>query len=318
MSRGLLAILAVEVLVAIWFGEDSSVESRTIASEVALLALAVIFWSTFVHGLIDRRPGVRGPGGDRMKAERKVRAFYQEPKGGESTSGITRGGAARAVGAAALGGAAFLIALASGAAPELATIIALPAIALGLVGAIVRHVRRFDSEGAEEDRRAAIAAEKQRDEELREKHTREEREQAEERLHREADLRAELARRSGSTRWIEEGPRPAGPLLPPESPADADTPARPPRPEFAPLGRALAILLTIVIVAAPSLILWEWWLALSLGAVAILGIGLWRISTFRIRRFVWYGLAVFISVPLFGTVMLMARNAEDPRFSRWR
>ncbi len=30
-------------------------------------------------------------------------------------------------------------------------------------------------------------------------------------------------------------------------------------------------------------------------------------------RFVWYGLAVFISVPLFGTAMLMARNAEDPQ-----
>jgi outer membrane protein OmpA-like peptidoglycan-associated protein len=314
MSRGLLAILAVEVLVAIWFGGDISVESRMIASEVALLALAVIFWSTFVYDLINRRPGVRGPRGDRMKAERKVRAFYQEPLDGDPTSGITRRGAKRAVGAAAaLGGAAFLIALASGAAPELATIVAIPVIALGLVGAVLRHVRRFDRKGAEDARRAAIAAEKQRDEEEREKRAREEREQAEERLRREAELRAELARKSGSPRWSEQGAEFAGPLLPPETQADADAAARPPRPEFTVRGLVLAIPLTVVIVAAPSLILWEWWLAVSLGTVAILGIGLWRISTFGVRRFVWYGLAVFISVPLFGTVMLMARNAEDPQ-----
>jgi outer membrane protein OmpA-like peptidoglycan-associated protein len=314
MSRGLLAILAVEALVAIWFEGDKSVESRVIASEVALLAIAVIFWSTFVHGLINRRPGVPGRRGDRQTTERKVRAFYQEAGKGKWKSGIASFGAIVApLVAVASGGEAFLLTLVLGASTELATTVALGAVAVGLVGAVVSHRLCFDRKTASERLEKSIEAGEQRDEAKRRNRAEEERKRAEGLLRREADLRADLASRSGSPRWREQGAERPGPLLPPEAPADKDAPARPPRASFTGWGYALAIPLTAVIVAVPSLILWEWWLAVSLATVAILGIGLWRISTFGVQRFVWYGLAVFISVPLFGTVMLMARNADDPQ-----
>ena len=186
MSRGLLAILAVEAVVAIWLAEGKSVESQVIASEVALLAIAVIFWSTFVHGLIVRRPGRHGDGEIR---EQKVRAFYQEPEDGDPTSGIKPLGAILAVGAAvALGGAVFLVAFAFGASGELATIIALPALAAGLVGAIGFHLSRFDRDGEEERRTEAIEADEQRAKEERKTRAKKKRKRAEKRLRREADL----------------------------------------------------------------------------------------------------------------------------------
>jgi hypothetical protein len=55
------------------------------------------------------------------------------------------------------------------------------------------------------------------------------------------------------------------------------------------------------------------WLAISFAAAFILTAGVWRVAVLSSTRFTWYGLAVFVSVPLFGTCTLMVRNVADPQ-----
>ncbi len=71
--------------------------------------------------------------------------------------------------------------------------------------------------------------------------------------------------------------------------------------------------LTLIAVLLSSLLLGEWWLTASLGVAAALGYGLWRVAALSRASFMWFGLAVFLSVPLFGTLTLMARNLADPQ-----
>ena len=71
--------------------------------------------------------------------------------------------------------------------------------------------------------------------------------------------------------------------------------------------------LIVVAVVVPAAILKELWLAASLSSLVVLGMGLWRVASLDKERFIWYGLAVFLSVPLFGTLMLMARNLDNPQ-----
>lgn len=313
MSRGLLAVFAAEALVAIWLADGKSAESRVIASELVLLALGVIFWSTFVRGLVKREVPVPGRRGDRIREEAKVRAFYQEPKDGTPTSGIEPMGAVAAVAIAlALGGFVFLIFLIFGASGQVALIAGLPSLAAGLVGAILFHLSRCDRGRLERERKEAVEARERKEKEDGKKRAKKERKKAEKRLRREADLRAELALRSGLRRRRLKPDR-GGPLLPAETKDEPDGGTRPPGVRFVWRGLALAIAMVLVIVAIPPLILHEWWLAVALGSIAVLGAGLWRISRFGITRFVWYGLAVFISVPLFGTVLLIARNVDEPQ-----
>lgn len=78
-------------------------------------------------------------------------------------------------------------------------------------------------------------------------------------------------------------------------------------------GQALIIALLPVAAVGPSLVLGSGWLPFSLIAAAGLVAGLWRVAILSDGRFRWYGLAVFISVPLFGTLTGMARNIADPQ-----
>lgn len=64
--------------------------------------------------------------------------------------------------------------------------------------------------------------------------------------------------------------------------------------------------------AVPALVLGQWWLAVSFAAAFLLAAGVWRVAVLSTKYFMWFGLAVFISVPLFGTLTLMARNVADP------
>jgi flagellar motor protein MotB len=316
MSRSLLVVFAVEALVAIWLTAGKSIESQAIASEAVLLALGTIFWSTFVCGLV-KREGVSVPGlrGDRVREEEKVRAFYQEPKEADPTSGITTTGAIVAPAIAmAVGAFAFVVVLLFSSV-EVATIAGLAGLAFGLVGAIVFHLKRFDRRGRArltEEREQAVQSWKDREEDRRRKRAKKERKKAKKRLRREADLRGELALRSGS-RCCEPPPEETGRLLPEEAKLASDGEIRPPGVEFVRRGLVLTVVLALVVIVFPPLILHEWWLAVSLGSIAVLGAGLWRISGFGVERFTWYGLAVFISVPLFGTLTLMARNADEPQ-----
>lgn len=57
----------------------------------------------------------------------------------------------------------------------------------------------------------------------------------------------------------------------------------------------------------------EWWIALSLALAPLLAVALWRISELANTRLVWFGIAVFLSVPLFGTLLTVAKNIADPQ-----
>jgi outer membrane protein OmpA-like peptidoglycan-associated protein len=63
----------------------------------------------------------------------------------------------------------------------------------------------------------------------------------------------------------------------------------------------------------PALVIQQWWLAVSFGSAVLLAFGLWRIAGLSKSGFMWFGFAVFFSVPLFGTLTLMARNLADPQ-----
>ncbi|MGV1048271.1 MAG: OmpA family protein [Solirubrobacterales bacterium] len=88
---------------------------------------------------------------------------------------------------------------------------------------------------------------------------------------------------------------------------------RPQRFYFRSLGIALSWGLMLVAVVLPALVLWQFWLAISLGVAVALTGSLWRIAVLPKPGFMWFGLAVFLSVPLFGTLTLMARNLAHPQ-----
>ncbi len=289
MSRGLLAILAVEALVAIWFVEGRSVDSRVIASELVLLAVAAIFWSTFVAKLVTRRPEVPDLNVEQKEEKVPKRAFFRT----EHDSGVTLVGVLVSLGAALLvAGFAYGPALVISGSGAIAWIAAIPAGGLILLIAVVQHWARFEY------------GEKKAKDAAREKRRKKEKRRRE---------RKAAGKAAGKQTKAEKKAQKKAKKKARKSPGNGKATMKPSGVKLTPWGLLLTVLLTIVIVAVPSLILHEWWLAVSLGAVAVLGAGLWRISSLGAERFVWYGLAVFISVPLFGTVMLMARNVDEPQ-----
>jgi outer membrane protein OmpA-like peptidoglycan-associated protein/MFS family permease len=88
---------------------------------------------------------------------------------------------------------------------------------------------------------------------------------------------------------------------------------RPMRLELGMWGAILMVVVLAVCVGLPLWLLGEWWVGVSIGAAAGLAAALWRISSLSAERVIWYGVAVFISVPLFGTLTAMARNIDDPQ-----
>lgn len=77
----------------------------------------------------------------------------------------------------------------------------------------------------------------------------------------------------------------------------------------------LTIVIAVLLLGAwlPALHLDEPWLGGALTAAAVICMWLWRIAIFTRDKVIWFGLAVFLSVPLFGTFMSMARNLDDPQ-----
>jgi outer membrane protein OmpA-like peptidoglycan-associated protein len=88
---------------------------------------------------------------------------------------------------------------------------------------------------------------------------------------------------------------------------------RPYRFAFGAGGAFLVAFLAVVSTVTPVLALHKLWFTVSMGSAVVLGFGLWRIAGLSKQLFVWFGFAVFISVPLFGTLTLMARNLDDPQ-----
>lgn len=88
---------------------------------------------------------------------------------------------------------------------------------------------------------------------------------------------------------------------------------RPMRLELKLNGVVLMVFALLASVALPYALLGKFWVGVSIGAAAALTSALWRISMLSVVRVVWFGVAVFISVPLFGTLTAMARNIDDPQ-----
>jgi hypothetical protein len=79
------------------------------------------------------------------------------------------------------------------------------------------------------------------------------------------------------------------------------------------LGVVVFTVLGAVAVGASCVVTGSWWLAIPLVAAMALGLGVWRIAVLSKPSYMWFGLAVFLSVPLFGTLTLMAHNISNPQ-----
>jgi hypothetical protein len=78
-------------------------------------------------------------------------------------------------------------------------------------------------------------------------------------------------------------------------------------------GQALIICLLPVAAVGPSIILDSTWVVFSLLTAVVLDAALWRVAVMSRTKFIWYGLAVFVSIQLFGTITAVARNVDDPQ-----
>lgn len=304
MSRALLVILTIEAAAAIWIAGDSSVQAKVIASEILALVFGLVLWSTFVGGLIELKPdelrdlkeGIEERGQDPQET-----AFWRPGNKPAVELPVVLGAVGLAI---AIAGITFGVTRLFGAAVNWAWIVALGVGGVLLLVAIAIRLWTFDRrkkrEKEEEDERKA--AEKKREKEEAEK------------------LTGRLKAAWNACRWSKCGRcdcRPCachskcgagGPKAEVEEASE-----KPPLFELTIWGAAVVTALALVAVVAPSLILGEWWLGISLGVVFVIGSGLWRIAGLRREKFIWLGLAVFISVPLFGALMLMARNLAEPQ-----
>lgn len=78
-------------------------------------------------------------------------------------------------------------------------------------------------------------------------------------------------------------------------------------------GEFAAATLLGVAVALPAIRLHKTWLVIALVAAAAITVAVRRVAWLANERLMWFGIALFLSVPLFGTVMTMARNLDEPR-----
>lgn len=301
MSRGLLVILAAEATVAIWHTQGKPVTSKIVAVEFVVFAVGIIFWSTFVAGLTKER---KVPGGESegRKPEPPCGPFYyvesddggclqkaKEDSPDGPQNGITRGEKTfTPLIAAILAGLAYGIAILARRGAGWACVAALAVIMVVFLVAILRHCllfarrRKADADAKAKKKKAEEEAAKRKGS-LRKMC---------------ADLsarcKAKVKAKCGAAKKEEGASEQSG--------VDLAFP-----------GAVLVLGLAMLVVAVPPILLGEWWLAIALGAVALVGAALWQIASLSKEGFVWYGLAVFISVPLFGTLMLMASNAAEPQ-----
>jgi len=304
MSRALLLILTVEAAAAVGV-TDRALETRLIALEVLAIVFGVALWSTYVGGLIeltDELPNRKD--GERFQAPEET-AFWQE----DNECKLKRSSVAAAfVSAILFGGIAFGVSLLLSASPSLRWIVTLAAGGIWLVLVVTAHVLRFTQKRAEQKRKEKKEKEEKKLEEDEQK--RAEQKTARGRLRTAWRARSNLACKScrctpcacSHRRSVEEGDR-----------GDKSPTGRPPLFKLSPIGGAVMVALAVIAVAVPSVIIGKPWLIISLGTLFVIGAGLWRIAGLSGKRFLGLGLAVFISVPLFGALMLMTRNLFEPQ-----
>ncbi len=333
MSRGVLLIVAAEAVVTIWLAGGTRSLDRMIATEAVVLAFGAILWATHVGGLVKLNEGdIPDLLGDEESQIVEPGAFRDgnEWKGGKCKT-------ARALGIALVVGAgAWLIAyLATEHDQARGWVACLAAIGIVLLGAVVMRWGAFVREDAGR-RKTKLEAEKAKHDTARRKRRDEEKERREAaaKALEEAEAERRPARAAGVVSWrkvswsrggrgrgggltISSGAPDADPLPPSpravEGAAKEEPRRKPPSSDLTAAGKMVVVPLTLAAVVAPALILGERWLLITLAALVLIGLGLWRIAELSEGRFLWYGLAVLLSVPLFGTVAMTMRNIDDPQ-----
>lgn len=295
MSRALLLLLMAEGVVAIVLVDGPSVERSIVAIELFLLPMAVVFWSTFATPFIRLNENLPDRHGDEPEAELRDGPFLLV------AGGFSPGRKETKLALGVMAGCALVAALATwhlfGSSLTTAAMVGVATLGSGLGLAVVLHCIRF-YRGEEEREKKWKRRRKRR--ERRRRAARKRDLKREEALHAEGKLlEATKLRKEREAR---------------EAPKDPDgEKAKPPRLELTGRGAVLMVVMTAVAVAGPAWWLEKIWLAAALASALILVAGLWRIADLAQARFLWYGLAVFISVPLFGTLTAMARNLDDPQ-----
>jgi hypothetical protein len=248
--RGLLVLLGVEGMVAIFLCEASSPMDRVLACELFLLPAIIAFWTTFVF----ERPWVSG------EKDKEDQEQEQEGRGGDREDDFTLADLGDTLERYLLKMRFVSLALAFG-------------IAVSLLALMLIFVPRVFGGAGLPGREVAIVS-----------------------LGLVALVPSVyllyilIKEDTGKKRKFNDGEIP-----------------------FSPLGQALILILLAVAAIGPSVILRSGWLPFSLATAAALVAGLWRIAVMTRTKFFWYGLAVFISVPLFGTMTGMFRNIADPQ-----
>jgi outer membrane protein OmpA-like peptidoglycan-associated protein len=288
MSRMLLALVTLEGVATVVLAGQVGGGRKVGVGLVLLLAIAAIaFGLTFVSRLINPRDTLRSRPSEALPPAPPARALLngQERPLSASVRRLVLLAAPLVV-ALALVVTLLLVEM-----PAWATVAEIVAI-LGLVAVEVRYgvvvvVRIWEDAQAERER--DLAYDRALDEKAKEEDaqwTSERRSQGEEKRKEEEEKEREKLRT---------GKR------------------RPNRFGFTVAGGFVLALLAFVAIALPALILEAWWFAVSIGTAIVLAFGLWRIACLSKRGFIWFGLAVFLSVPLFGALTLMARNFGRPQ-----
>ena len=332
MSRGVLVIVAAEAVAAIWFTLGADWLDRVIATEVVLLAFGIALWISQVGGLVELERGaipdlIAGEPNQEIKSDAFLEVAEDEETGDEiQRSQVSPLAVVIAVAIALIvGGVAWVIArLAADSAPA-GWAAGLAGVGLALsVAVAVQWIVFYREQKTDREKARREAADDQEQETKKREAEEKKREQA-----------ARLARWAVRTAWLISwvkaevrrgksdpgytlslgAPSALSPMPEDEPEAAKEDPPKlkPPLLKLTPYGKVAVLLPVAAVVLAPALILGERWLAITLAATLLLGIALWRIAELSSGGFALFGLAVFLSAPLFGTVALTTRNIDDPQ-----
>jgi flagellar motor protein MotB len=332
MSRGVLVIVAVAAMAAIWLTLGADSLARVIATEVVLLAFGVVLWITQVGGLVELEEGavpdlIEGEDAQEIKSDAFLEVTENE-KTGQKIQKSQVGPLAVLIAVAIsllVGGVAWVIAwLAADSAPA-GWAAGLAGAGLALSVAVVIQWIAFHNgqKKTREDARRKAAAD-QAEKEKKDKAKGSRRKWVGWGVHLVGVLAWLVSWVKADARWGKSDPGYTVSLgaptalspMPKREPevAKEDPPKRkPPLLKLTPYGKIAVLPFVAAVVVAPALILGERWLAITLAATILLGIGLWRIAELSSGGFVLFGLAVFLAAPLFGTIALTTRNIDDPQ-----
>lgn len=88
---------------------------------------------------------------------------------------------------------------------------------------------------------------------------------------------------------------------------------RPRRYTLHPVAFVVLVLLAIAVAVVTWQLLELLWVSIALLVAMLLAVSNYRVADLTDGRFVWYGVAVFFSVPLFGAILALARLIDEPQ-----